>query len=41
MEYYVAVKIFVDKILSWEMVIFSKKLENNRILFLLKKKLYI
>lgn len=37
-EYYVAVKIFMDKILPWEMVIFSKKLENNRILFLLKKK---
>lgn len=25
MEYYVAAKIFMDKILPWEMVIFSQK----------------
>lgn len=42
MEYYVAVKIFVDKILSWEMVIFFQKARKQQDpIFVKEKTVYI
>lgn len=42
MEYYVAAKIFMDKILPWEMVIFSQKARKQQDpIFVKEKTVYI